>query len=129
MTAVVRPFLVMVCGPVETAKSMTSLNFAFASAIVQISAVMLLCPIAPTLVIIVILSSNRNSPAMRSFRGRPRLSWLPSLALKFERESGRRPVPPQHYINSKGRAQAAFVAAQERFSILRQYSTNVLNMS
>ena len=47
ITAVVRPLRVMVCGPDERAKSTTSLNFAFASAIVHILAVMpvLLAPL------------------------------------------------------------------------------------
>src|SRR5258708_36301395 len=35
ITAVVRPFLVMVCGPSDCARLITSLNFAFASATVH----------------------------------------------------------------------------------------------
>jgi len=39
-TTAVRPFFVIVCGPPDWARSMTSLNFAFASATVYVAAVM-----------------------------------------------------------------------------------------
>jgi hypothetical protein len=67
ITTVMCPFLVIVCGPLDRARSITSLNFALASATVHTCAAIDIILIKVTVVIIVIFGFQSNGGELKLF--------------------------------------------------------------